>query len=299
MSAEQIPPAILDLFAGLEASPSEAVQRFAGLSRWARGKRSRSTPEKLREELGRAHREEVARVLGGYAALSLYEDPSVKNLLHRCVRVRERLELPTSTSLGDAAHGLQGSPNSAREGTREELAVLQALASGEVVDRLQVVLLSWRLCAVDRTALQAGIEYKLLGEWKSSERFIETVRASPTSSLNLSYAWEFVGSLRLAQGRCAEASLAFRKASECGEDRPTALFSWLVLSLCSSEASAAEVAAKRIEDLAPDDFEIDTTIRCYLELRKRGIFDARIDGVLGRRIASLGDHVERTIHALS
>jgi hypothetical protein len=282
----------------LEDSPSEAVQRFAGLSRWARGKRSRSSPEKLREELGKAYREEVARLLVEWAGIQLFQDPSCKDLFHRSVRVGETLSQPTVSQLQADTRGLVGSPRTGRTELAKEIAALEALRDGQNVDRLQVVLLAWRLCAMDRTALHASIEYRLLREWLPSVRFLEGVRNAPTSCLTLSYAWESEGALLIAQGRLRDACLALRAASTCGEERPAPTTGWLICALHLEDRREITAAAKRLEEVVPEASEILQVAGCYRALRSRGLLDASFDPETARWAGRMSELARRTIDAI-
>lgn len=298
MNSQEIPAPVLDLFEGLEDSPNEAVQRFAGVTRWVRRRRAERTPERIGRELGSVVSEEVARVLGQHANRDLCDDHECEGLYHRIVRVGERLELPSSHDLQSEAralslNGLQSDRSD--ESTR----ALRQVYRGLRPRRLDTLLLAWRLCPLANIAHLLAIEYRLHRQWKASSRLLAQVLDGHHGSLHRSYALENLAGLALAQNDAETASRCFRDASECGEDRPSALMGWFFVSLTLGDLPSTSLAGARAEEMiADDDRAVSACIEFIRALRRRKEFDARAHTSIAHRDIAQGDGTTSIFHEL-
>jgi hypothetical protein len=152
VSRNPVPPPLIDVLDTLATNPDEAVQKFVALSRWKGKKRSVLSPERIGQELGKAYREEVARILGQQVYLLLYEDDSSKDLLHRSVRVGERLQVPSAEALRLRATRAIEATNVGMTGIEAERTLLEGIAKAEARrKRLEMLLTAWP-CAVNGPA---------------------------------------------------------------------------------------------------------------------------------------------------
>lgn len=301
MTRKPVPDAVADVLGSLAANPDEAAQRFVALARWSRKKRPTLSPDRIAQELGKAYREEVARILGQHANVLLYEDEACKDLLHKSIRVGEDVHLPSLPNLRNRA---SLAVRAAQKGFGEmgpELASLEIIRDGNpTMSRLGSVLLAWRLCPIDNLALIGAFEYMFRREWSSSIQFLDALLKNSISSLHRSVAHEALGALWLARSNPRQALLSFQESSKCGEDRPAPLCSWYVVSLVLGDIEEAETSGKRIEEmLGPEETNLDYCISVFDARRRHGVFRARTHPDLDPSKAVFGRHTMRIRDALS
>ena len=300
MTRKPVPPALNEVLETLAAHPEEAARKFVALSRWKGKKRSVLAPDRIGQELGKAYREEVARILGQQLYVLLFEDPLCGDLLHASVRLGERLVLPATEDLrGHASRALMASGELPGD-LEPSIAQLEAVRDGEPFqDRLDSFLVAWRLCPLDNLAFVGTFEYFLRREWKASMRFLEPLLTRPLTKLHLSCAYEAYGSQLLAQGALPQASEAYEQSSNCGEDRPIPLCFWFIVSLVLGDIQGVEESGRRIEEmLDPAAPESTTSVRAWNAAKGMNDFDARIHPALKRRQTVFGEHTGRIHDAL-
>jgi len=302
MSWQGIPPEVADLLGELSDDADAAVRKFVARPR-PKIRDSAKPVDAVIKELESVYPHQVAVVLGQAADRLLHEDPYWSGLFHKSARVGESRSVRTSNHVArQAARLAAGASRVEEDELQQELGTLGRVAGmvSPQPSTLDLALLSWRLTPVDNVAIIAAHEYMRLKEWQSCDRFLHEVIDAPLNRFNASFAWEALGVAQLRRGQLADAELSFQKAANSGDERPTPLCSWFIVSSRLNDRSSAEEASKRLEEMVqPDDLSVDASIEAFRGLRRRGIFDARLGEAPLLPVVPAGSATDRIRDALS